>query len=481
MHELLDASAVTLARWIRQRKLSPVELLDTLVARIADVNPAINAVIAERYDAARLEARAAEQRVQADPTDSLPPLLGLPYTAKEYISARGMPLSAGIWSRRHVRADSDAETVARLARAGAILVGITNVPEGGLWMETYNDVYGRTRNPWDLRRTAGGSSGGEGAIVASGGVAFGLGADVGGSIRIPAAFCGCVGHKPTGRMVPNTGFWPPASGDLSAYLVCGPLTRRVEDIFPILTTLAGPDGVDAVVKPWTLERPDSIDLRDVTVYPMPGDGRVRVRAPMLAALDRATEALAAAGARVASLESRRMRQAFPIWTAMMSMSGSPPYSEILGDEQPLAVVRELARLLLGRSRHTLPAVLVVGLEKLASHFPGRKHAMVDVGRALQAELEEALGPRGVLLFPPYTRPAPRHGLPLLTPFDFVCTGLFNVLEFPSTTLPILWHRGLPVGVQVVGRRGTDGLTVAVAAALERAFGGWRRANPPVTS
>lgn len=477
MHELLDASAVTLARWIRQRKLSPRELLTALIARIADVNPAINAVIAERYEAAHAEARAAEQRVMHEPADALPPLLGLPYTAKEYISARGMPLSAGIWSRRHIRADTDAETVARLGRAGAILVGITNVPEGGLWMETYNDVYGRTRNPWDLRRTAGGSSGGEGAIVASGGVAFGLGADVGGSIRIPAAFCGCVGHKPTGRMVPNTGFWPEARGELSAYLVCGPLTRRVEDIHPILSVLAGPDGVDAVVKNWPLERPADIDLRDVTVYPLLGNGRVWVREPMRRAIDQAAAALAERGATIGSLETRRLRHAFPIWSAMMSLSGSPPYSEILGGGQPVAVLRELARLALGRSRHTLPAVLVVGLENLASHFTGSKHQLLALGKALQAELEAALGPRGVLLFPPYSRPAPRHTYPLLTPFDFVCTGLFNVLEFPSTTLPVAWHAGLPVGVQVIGRRGDDGLTIAVARALEDAFGGWRRANP----
>jgi fatty acid amide hydrolase 2 len=479
VHELLDASAVTLARWIRQRKLSPVELLSALIDRIADVNPAINAVIAERYEPARLEARAAERRVMHDAPDSLPPLLGLPYTAKEYISARGMPLSAGIWSRRHIRAERDAETIARLGRAGAILVGITNVPEGGLWMETYNDVYGRTRNPWDLRRTAGGSSGGEGAIVASGGVAFGLGADVGGSIRIPAAFCGCVGHKPTGRMVPNTGFWPEPSGDLSAYLVCGPLTRRVEDVIPILSVLAGPDGVDEVVRPWTLEDPAAVDLRDVTVFPMLGNGRVWVRPPMRAAVQAAAEALQARGARLGSLESRRMRRAFPIWSAMMSLSGSPPYAEILGGDQPIAVVRELARLVLGRSRHTLPALIVVALESLSNHFTGRKQELVAVGKLLQQELEDALGPRGVLLFPPYSRPAPRHKLPLLTPFDFVCTGLFNVLEFPSTTVPVLWHEGLPVGVQVIGRRGNDGLTVAAAAAIEQAYGGWRRANPPL--
>ena len=143
-------------------------------------------------------------------------------------SASRFHRSAGIWSRREVRAEADAEIIRRLDRAGAILVGMSNVPEAGLWMETYNDIHGRTVNPWNPARTAGGSSGGEGAIVAVGGVPFGLGADVGGSIRIPAAFCGTVGHKPTGRMVPNTGFWPPAAGtELSAYLTCGPLCRRV--------------------------------------------------------------------------------------------------------------------------------------------------------------------------------------------------------------------------------------------------------------
>ena len=111
--------------------------------------------------------------------------------------------------------------------------------------------------------------------------------------------------------------------------------------------------------------------------------------------------------------------------------------------EPIAVVRELARLLVGRSRHTLPALIVVALEKLSNNFSGRKHELVAVGKLLQSELEEILGPRGVLLFPPYSRPAPRHDMPLLTPFDFVCTGLFNVLEFPSTTLPVLWHRGPP--------------------------------------
>jgi fatty acid amide hydrolase 2 len=477
---LLDASAMDLARRVRRREVSPVEVVSAHIDRIRAVNPAINAVIAERFDRAMQEAKAAEELVARtrDP-EELPPLLGLPYTTKEYIMAEGMPLTAGIWKRRGRKADRDAETVRRLGRAGAILVGITNVPEGGLWMETYNDVYGRTVNPWDKSRTAGGSSGGEGAIVAAAGVAFGLGADVGGSIRIPAAFCGTVGHKPTGRMVPNTGFWPPAGeGDLSGYLVCGPLTRKVEDVMPILRVLAGRDGVDVVVRDWELGDPDAIDLAEVTVYPVESNGFTRVREPMRATVRAAAAALKERGAKIGRLDAPRMKKAFLIWSAMMATGGGPPYADVISDGEGLAPLRELARMLVGRSRNTLPAIAIVGLEQLASRLPGQLDKAVAEGKALQAELEHTLGPGGVMLHPPYSRPAPRHYRPLFTPLDFVCTGLFNVLELPSTVVPMGFDaEGIPLSVQVIGRRGNDHLTIAVARALEQDFGGWQRANP----
>lgn len=478
--DLFDVSAMTLARRIRSRELSPVEVVAAHIERIGTVNAAINAVIAQRFDRAMQEARTAEDRVmKAASPEELPPLLGLPYTAKEYIRAEGMPLSAGIWSRRNERSDRDAETVRRLRDAGAILVGITNVPEGGLWMETYNAIHGWTVNPWDPKRSAGGSSGGEGAIVATGGVAFGLGADVGGSIRIPAAFCGTVGHKPTGRLVPNTGFWPPTEGlDVSAYLVCGPLCRHVEDVMPILRAIAGPDGVDTVVRPWELESPESIPLHDVTVYPLETNGWTRVHPDYRASIRTAAKALERRGAKIGKLDAPRMKKAFSIWSAMMARGGGPSYSEIIGNGNAVEPVREMLRLALGRSRHTFPALAIIGLERLAERFPGPLDRAVSEGRALRAELEGLLGPRGVLLHPPYSRPAPRHRTPMLTPFDFVCTGLFNVLEFPSTVVPIGFSgEGLPLSVQVIGRRGADGLTISVASVLEQELGGWTRANP----
>ena len=480
MKQLFDLSAMELARMIRRREISPVELVQAHTDRIRAVNPAINAVVAQRFEQALEEAQEAERLVMSTPDpEDLPPLLGLPYTAKEYIKADGMPLTAGIWSRRREVADCDAETVKRLRKAGAILVGITNVPEGGLWLETYNDVYGRTVNPWNPSRTAGGSSGGEGAIVATGAVAFGLGADVGGSIRIPAAFCGTVGHKPTGRMVPNTGFWPPCeSTELSAYLVCGPLCRRVEDVMPLMRVLAGPDDVDSTVRPWELGDPGSVDLRDVTVYPLESNGFTMVHGANRLAIRHAAEVLQARGAKIGHLDLPRMRKAFVIWSAMMSSGGGPNYANVIGNGTPLRALREMGRLMLGRSRHTFPALAIIALEELTERFAATTQKAVEEGRALQAELESLLGPRGVLLHPPYSRPAPRHYSPMATPLDFVCTGLFNVLEFPSTVVPTGFDRdGLPTAVQVIGRRGSDHLTVAVASALEQELGGWQRATP----
>jgi fatty acid amide hydrolase 2 len=468
-----------LARWIREKRVSPVEVIEAHIERTEAVNPAINAVIVERYEAARRDAKAAEAQVMAakDPNE-LPPLLGLPYSAKEYIAVEGLPLSAGIWSRREVRAQRDAETIRRLKKAGAILLGTTNVPEGGLWMETYNDVYGRTVNPWNRGRAAGGSSGGDGAIVSTGGVAFGLGADVGGSIRIPAAFCGTVGHKQSGRMVPNTGFWPEAHGEMNAYLVVGPLTRSVDDVMPLLRVLAGPDGVDPCCRPFELGDPESVDLSELVVYPVHDSGFTKTGAVNRQVVDDAARELQLAGASVRELDPKRLRRAFQIWSSMMATTGGPTYSHVLGDGKNVSIAKELVKLGVKRSKHTLPALVIAGVEKLTDRMPGEVEKSIAAGKALQRELEELLGPNGILLHPPYTRPAPRHYRAMARPFDFVRTGLFNVLEFPSTVVPMGFDDdGLPLSVQCISGRGNDHVTLAAAKVLEQARGGWQRSTP----
>ena len=153
----LRVSAVQLAAAMRRGAISPTAVLEAHIARIEQVNPGLNALVAQRFDAARDEARAAEARIaQASPGDTLPPLLGVPCTIKELYGVTGLPNTGGLVSRRFAVAEHDAEAVRRLRAAGAIVLGVSNVPEGGMWMETYNNVYGRTNNPWDVRRTSGG-------------------------------------------------------------------------------------------------------------------------------------------------------------------------------------------------------------------------------------------------------------------------------------------------------------------------------------
>jgi len=278
-------------------------------------------------------------------------------------------------------------------------------------------------------------------------------------------------------MVPNTGQFPAVHGELSAYNALGPLARHVQDVMPILRIIAGPDGIDPVTRPFALGDPASIDLRDVVVHTVEQGGPARVSPVMREAVRRAANALQERGARIEAYPPRRLRMGFAIWSAMMTQAGTS-YADVLGDGAPISLGAELLRFVLGRSRHTGPALFVTTAELLARTIRLPTARFIEQGRRLQAELEECLGPCGVLLHPPYTRPAPRHHRPLLTPFDFACTAIFNVLELPVTEVPLgLEHRGLPVGVQVAARRGADHLTLAVAAALEQDLGGWIRAEP----
>lgn len=478
MNPLFEMSVAELAAQVRSRALSPVEIVEAHIARVEEVTASTNALAVPCFERAMDEARAAEAAVMSGA--ALGPLTGVPCTIKEFLALEGMPHTGGLLARRDIIAEADAVLVARLRRAGAIVMGSSNVPEGGMWMETHNKIYGRTRNPWRLTRTSGGSSGGEGALVGAGASPFGIGSDIAGSIRIPAAFCGAVGHKPTGRLVPNTGHWGPDEGDTGAFLTAGPLTRRVADAELVLDIIAGPDDGDRYSRAWELPRWSRGDLSKVTVYPIESVGRLPTSEVMRDAVRRSTDALVAQGARRGELEAPLLERAFAIWAVAMSEANAdaPGFAHLLGDGEPIGLGAEVARSLVGRSRVTFPALALALLERAAELLPKSLASKAPPAAALQAELEAALGPAGVMLVPPYTRPAPRHRLALLTPFHFLGTGIFNLIEFPVTQVPVAESpKGLPVGVQVAGARGNDRLTLMVAGVLEEAFGGYRPAEP----
>lgn len=471
-------SALELAAAIRRRELSSREVVGAHIQRARAINPTINAIVVERYEQALHEAEVADQRIaSAANDDSLPPLLGVPCTIKESFAVTGMPNTSGLVRRRHVIAREDATTVARLRNAGAICIGLTNVSELCMWMESNNRVYGRSNNPHDPRCIVGGSSGGEGAVVGAGASPFGLGADIGGSIRMPAFFCGVFGHKATGGLVPGTGMHPISENAALRYLSTGPIARRAGDLMPLLRLLAGPDGRDTGVRELELGDPAAVDLARLDVTVVEDDGKRSVDIEMLDALDRAADTLGRRGARVRRLEIAEFGRAFEYWSAAMADAADTSFRTLLGEGEPIRVRRELLRWALRRSDHTLPALVLAAVEDLWPIVPSeqKRKAIVAEVLALQTKINAMLGSNGLLLYPSHSRPAPRHYGPLLRPFDWTFTAIFNVLELPVTQVPMgSNHAGLPLGLQVVAGNGNDHLSIAAALELEREHGGWVR-------
>jgi fatty acid amide hydrolase 2 len=474
MTDLLQLSGIELGRRIREGDVSSTEVVERHIEQITRVNARINAVVRDRFEQARVEAKQADERIRAGDSAQLPPLLGVPCTIKESIALSGMPNSSGMLSRAHLTASEDATAVARVRSAGAIPLGVTNVPELTVWAATFNRVYGRTNNAYDSRRIAGGSSGGEGAIIGAGASPFGIGTDLGGSIRAPAFCNGVFGHKPSGGLVPGTGQYPQYEGRMARFNTTGPLARRAEDLMPLLRIMAGPDGRDAGCVPYELGDPDGVDLSALRVLVIEDDGRrPGVVRELRYAQQRAAYALARRGASVDLVSVPDLEHSLLIWAALFEAAGGTRIGEALGGGERTRPGREIARWALGRSPHTYPPLLLPLVESLGRRLPRWSARYAERGARLLAQLDDLLGEDGVILYPSGRSVAPRHGP--TAPLNFRFFGIFNPLELPVTQVPLgLSEEGLPLGVQVVARRGNDHLTISVALELERALGGWVR-------
>jgi len=471
MSALIRFSATRLAQMIRAREVSSLNVVNAHIAEIERVNPYVHAVVADRFDAARNEAREADARVQKG-VDSLPPLHGVPCTIKENFAFVGMPNTSGIVSRIGYKPQEDATAVERLRAAGAIPLGVTNTSEVCMWMESDNRVYGLSRNPYDGSRTVGGSSGGEAAIIGAGASPFGLGSDVGGSIRMPAFFNGIFGHKATGGRVPNTGQYPEPENETARYCTTGPLCRRAEDLYPLLSILEGPDGKDPGAFAMKLGNPAEVDIAKLHVVNIVDDGRIFVTQDLRDAQAKVVNYFRSRGARVRDLALPLLRNSLQIWGASLSAAGGAPFAELMGNGTRVNVWKEVAKYFVGRSPHTSMA-LGLGLIEEFTNTRRNLDEYVKMGVELRNQLEEALGEDGILLYPSHAMPAPKHHVPKVMPFMFAYTAILNIAQLPVTQVPLgLNHKGIPLGVQVGASRTRDHLTIAAAIDLERVFGGW---------
>jgi fatty acid amide hydrolase 2 len=471
---LTERSAVDLARAIREGEASSREVVEAHVERLRRTHARINAVVVDRYEAALADADVADEVVAATADrDALPPFHGVPCTIKESIAMAGMPNCAGLVSRSTWRAEVNAPTVQRMLDAGAIPLGVTNTPELCLWIETENRQYGRTSNAYDPARTAGGSSGGEGAVVGSGGSPLGLGADIGGSIRLPAFFNGVFGLKPTPGLVPSTGQFPTTETETAAkMLTIGPITRRAEDLLPMLRVIAGPDGVDPYAYgDMPIGDPADAPVAGMRVLLSEDTSYVNVSRELRGARLRAAEALERAGATLEVVSLRSMRRALELYLAVLKLEAGVSVKDLIVAEgsSRVTVRSSLKR----KGPHTRALRLLLMSEWMTGKMPQGR--LTKSAAAREAFAQEVVGPigDGVLLHPTHPRVAPRHGQTIGKPWLLTTTAVFNLAGVPVAQIPLgLNERGLPLGVQAAAAPGRDHAAVSVALELERAFGGW---------
>ncbi|XP_070787167.1 fatty-acid amide hydrolase 2-A-like, partial [Enoplosus armatus] len=317
---LLLVSATQLAKKIRRKEVSSVEVVQAYIDRIQEVNPLLNAVVKDRFDAALQEAAQVDKLIEEETggeevlEDRLP-LLGVPLSVKECYALQGMPYTVGLMSRRGVTATVDAPAVALLKRAGAIPLGVTNTSEMCMW--SHNHLHGITNNPYDLERIPGGSSGGEGSILGGAGAVIGVGSDIGGSIRMPCFFNGIFGHKTTPGVVSFENQYPPCSGRHKEYISNGPMCRYAEDLLPMLSIMAGP-------KAHMLSLNTKVDLKKLRFFTIPHDGGSTVTYPVSKELmeiqRKVVERLEAdLGVKVQEARFPELRYGFQIWDTYMGL------------------------------------------------------------------------------------------------------------------------------------------------------------------
>ena len=459
MDDLTALGACELAQLIRAGDVSPVEVLQSHRNRAEALNPALNAIVTP-IEAAEGLAVEAERAVRRG--DAVGPLHGVPFTIKDSFDTAGVRTVRGSRLFADHVPDTDAAVYERLLAGGAIPLGKTNVPEFVLWWETDNLVFGMTRNPWNPERTAGGSSGGEAAAIAAGLSPLGIGSDLGGSIRLPASYCGVAGLKPTHGVVPLTGHWPPA---VLRFMHAGPLARSSRDIALALSVVAGPDGRDwhcvpARVEPLPGGHADLAGVRVGVVV----EGFGPVDDDVLAAVTAAGEAFAGLGATVEALRVPALdAEDWNLLTIVLyGAEGGPFFADVIGE----------------RADELYPAIRTRLAERVVPSLDDYVHAEIAV-EALRSGVAGALRSADLLLCPTVLTTAHPHraaevvirGEPRPARSAMRATIPFDLTGSPALSLPFtLSGEGLPIGVQLVGRRFEDGFVLAAGAALEAARG-----------
>lgn len=504
--KLTESGAAELARLIAAGHVSASEAVNRHIERIEEVNPKINAVVWPMFDRARAEAVNADAAVKTGASRG--PLLGVPMTIKDQFQVEDAPSTWGLPSRAGQVSKQDGPLVKRLRDAGAIVLGITNVPQLLIYHESDNPVYGTSKNPWNTARVPGGSSGGEGAIIAAGGSSLGLGADIGGSIRIPAHFCGVHGIKPTSRRL--TGLDNPRFFDSGLEAILhqpGPLARHVDDLELAMSVLAAPGqgAFDYSIPPVAWPDPRQVDVSKLRVAMYSDDGFFAASPSVRRAVDAAAEALRAEGAAVETWKPRRVEDAIRIFYGLLGGDGGRAVKRTLGSNPTTRQIKGLLQVV-DMPNAVRPGV-VAGLEaagqarlaflmrNLRPYSADQYWRLVEERNVYQREFHDSLDTGGfdAVLCPPHALAALTHGASYYLGPAASYSMLYNLLGLPAGVVAVTRARageesdrpasrdvvektareveegsaGLPLGVQVAARPWREDIVLALMSAIER--------------
>lgn len=474
MTALHYVSLAELSQKIRSGEISPRELIEQRLARIEKVQPRLNAFVHIDADGARGEAQRAERGLRRG--DVVGPLHGIPVTVKSCIDVAGWPCAAGSLLRKDNRPGSDAVLVGRLRKAGAILLGSTNTPEFLMAYETDNLVSGKTSNPWNLEFSSGGSSGGEAAAIAAGCSTGGIGSDGGGSIRVPAHFCGICGLKPTPGRIPSSGHYPAGNSAFGWLGVVGPMARTVGDLKILFAALREPDAGDAPSTPMAkaaaeLPHHKMRQGEKLRIGILEGDALGRVTPETQMAVRQAAQLLAYWGFELEPFRLSRLDRVLELWWFFFATVVSELFAaEIRGREELLSPI--FCDYLAAARRTTsqpMPMLEFVGM--CAERDQEREQIL------------QAMRDVPILLSPVCSAPAFRHGEGSYQPQvgyrdTMRHSQWLNLAGFPGVSVPMgKSPQGLPIGVQLIGRPYQDELALDIAECLEKARGPWQA--PPL--
>jgi amidase len=482
----LDAftTATGMLAALRARQLSAVELLELHQQRYARYNPELNAIVEPAFEAARHAAQAADAR-RARGEDAA--LLGLPVTLKESINVRGLRTTVGMPHWKDFRSEHDAPVTMRVKAAGAAVMGKTNVPRMLADWQSNNPIYGRTSNPWDRSRTPGGSSGGSAAALAAGLTPLEFGSDIGGSIRVPAAFCGVYGHRPSETAMPRSGQFPfPPMPNPAVFMgVQGPMARSAEDLSLALDVAAGPDTGEDVA--WHLALPPARHSRlaEFRVAMLPSIPWVPLDAEIAGALDSLAARLGQRGCQVKSVQPPELadfRQHYALYLSLLAavqLSRVPPEQRRLRLEVLRTRDDEWSRASQRGAESAAPDYI---------SWIGQREQIRAAWRAFFSEWDVLVAPAFFTpAYPHWDKPWPDteaslgrmlgvNGKPVLEELGLFYPSVATVAGQPATAVPLgLTRGGLPIGMQVIGPYLEDRTPVSFAELLAQEFGGF---TPP---